>query len=51
MEKTSHKLEKVFAISDKALIKGVHKKFSKPKHKKTILLENRRLEHLTKEDI
>ena len=51
MLKTSHKLEKVLAISDKPLIKGVHKKFSKPKHKKTILLENRRLEHLTKEDI
>ena len=34
MEKTSHKLEKVFAISDKALIKGLHKKFSKPKHHK-----------------
>ena len=35
MLKTSHKLEKVLAISDKPLIKGVHKKFSKPKHKKT----------------
>ena len=35
MEKTSHKLEKVFAVSDKELVKGVHNKFSKPKRKKT----------------
>ena len=35
MEKTSHKLEKVFAVSDKEIVKGVHNEFSKPKPKKT----------------